>query len=336
MQRSHRIKGYMSNYAVILFNLGGPDSLKAIKPFLLNLFSDQDIFKIPIGQRFFAKIMSTCRASKVRKKYKQIGGKSPINEWTQVQQLMLQQALLKEISSIEVYTAMRYWNPAIRKVAEKISKINYNKIVLLPLFPHYSITTTGSAFNEWNRFYPGDPDRLIYVHDYYEHNKYISALNERIDEKLLCFPESVRNHIQIVFSAHGTPESIIKKGDPYLRQTKKTVEKVMAARNFSHEHYLSFQSKVGPFKWLKPSTDKMIAELAEKKKRQLLIVPISFVSDHIETLFELEIEYRAIADKMGIENYMVMKGLNDSKTFVASLKEIVVNAINLEQSANRN
>jgi len=317
----------MSKYAVVLFNLGGPDSLEAIKPFLFNLFSDHDIFKIPVGQKLFARIMSVFRTPEVKKKYERIGGKSPINVWTQLQQSMLQQELQKVFAGIEVYTAMRYWHPTIKDIAQKVSQKGFDKIALLPLYPHYSITTTGSSFNEWKRVYKGDAGKLTYVYDYFDNRRYIDALNERIDETILRFPENVRDDIQLLFSAHGLPESIAEQGDPYPEQIDKTIACVMKARNFSHEYHLCFQSKVGPAKWLKPSTDEMIRALAEKRKKQLLVIPISFVSDHIETLFELDIEYRMIADEENIENYIVMKGLNDSKTFVGALKELSVRAL---------
>lgn len=271
--------------------------------------------------------MSRLRAPKVKEKYKHIGGKSPLNEWTELQRSMLHAELQKVFSGVEVYTAMRYWNPTIEEVNEKIAEIPFDKIALIPLYPHYSLTTTGSAFNEWRRNYKGDTGRLTYVYDYFANLKYISALNERIDESIGRFPKEVRGDIQIVFSAHGIPESLVKKGDPYPKQITKTVECVMEARNYSHEYHLCFQSKVGPAKWLKPSTDEMITGLAAKRKRQLLIVPVSFVSDHIETSFELDIEYRIIADKADIENYLVMNGLNDSTIFVAALKELAVQAL---------
>jgi len=317
----------MNKYAVVLFNLGGPDSLEAIKPFLFNLFSDRDIFKIPVGQKIFAKIMSVFRAPSVKEKYKRIGGKSPINDWTRLQQSMLQQELQKLVPGIEVYAAMRYWHPTIRDIADKVTEKAFDKVVLLPLYPHYSITTTGSSFNEWKRVYKGEAEKLTYVYDYFDNQRYINALNERIDETILRFPENVRDDIQLLFSAHGLPESIAKQGDPYPKQIDKTVACVMKARNFSHGYHLCFQSKVGPAKWLKPSIDEMIRGLAAKRKKQLLVIPISFVSDHIETLFELDIEYRMVADEANIENYMVMKGLNNSKTFVAALKELAVQAL---------
>jgi ferrochelatase len=274
----------MHNNAVVLFNLGGPDSLEAVEPFLFNLFSDHDIFGIPFGQKLFARMMSRLRGPKVREKYKQIGGRSPINEWTELQRSMLQQEFQEADAEIEVFTAMRYWKPTIEDTAEKISEKSFEKIALLPLYPHYSTTTTGSSFNEWRRVYRGETDRLKYVYEYFDNHKYVAALNERIDETIRRFPETVRGDIQIVFSAHGIPESLAKKGDPYANQIEETVRCVMEARKFSHEYLVCFQSKVGPAKWLEPSTDSMIKSLAAQRKRHLLVVPVSFVSDHIETL----------------------------------------------------
>jgi len=318
----------MNKTAVVLFQLGGPDSISAIEPFLYNLFQDPDIFKIPIGQKFFAKMISKRRAPKVAEEYELIGGKSPINEWMEVQRRLLEDELRKEFDNIDVITAMRYWHPLTNVAAKKIEEGNYDKVVLLPLYPHNSISTVGSSFNEWKRVYKGDTSKLIYIYDFYNNEKYIKALNERIDETLERFPEEIRNDVQLVFSAHGTPISMVKKGDPYSRQIQETVNLVMKMRNNSHEHHLCYQSKVGPVKWLEPATDQMIEELAHNGKKHLLIIPISFVSDHVETLFELDIEYREDAEKNNIENYIVMKGLNDSPTFISALKEITINAIN--------
>jgi len=322
----------MAKNAVVLLNLGGPDSLEAVEPFLKNLFSDHDIFKIPLGQKIFASLISRWRAPKVIEKYKIIGGKSPINEWTSVQGAMLQETLKKETNGIQVYIAMRYWRPAIRDVAAELSEKKLKKIILLPLYPQYSITTTGSSFKEWERTYTGDPARVSYIDHYAESKKYISAINHRIDEAILRFSSEVRKEIQIVFSAHGTPEQLVKKGDPYSQQIKTTVARVMAERNFSHAHHLCFQSKVGPLPWLKPSTLETLMELANHKQKQILMVPISFVSDHIETLFELDIEYREIALKAGIENYVVTQGLNDSETFIDALKDITIQALDMDTS----
>jgi len=317
----------LQKIAVVLFNLGGPDSIEAIEPFLYNLFCDPDIFNLPFGQKLFAKLISSRRAPKVANEYKLIGGKSPINEWTEKQRAMLQEYLRKDFPAIDIYTAMRYWKPLTDEIVAQVENKNYDKIVLLPLYPHYSITTIGSSFNEWNRHYKGDFSKLAYIKEFYLNEKYIAAINQRIDETILRFPEQVRKEIQIVFSAHGTPVSLVKKGDPYSNHIKQTVEAVMNARKHSHPHHLCFQSKVGPMKWLEPATNTMIEELSSKNKKHLLIVPISFVSDHVETLFELDIEYRHVADKAGIENYIVMRGLNDSELFVQALAELVISQL---------
>jgi ferrochelatase len=317
----------MEKTSVVLFNLGGPDSLESVEPFLFNLFSDPDIFNIPFGQRLFARIVSRKRAPKVRERYRRIGGNSPINMWTERQREMLEAFLGKEIEGVTVHTAMRYWHPQIRKVAEELSAHPCNRIVLLPLYPHYSVTTTGSAFNEWQRYYSGMASAVPRVLSYHDHSGYIAAVNERIDEAVERFPVGARAEIRILFSAHGTPERLVKKGDPYSNQIHETVSAVMAARRFSHRHHICFQSRVGPVRWLTPTTEETIRSLAADDAKHLLVVPISFVSDHIETLFELDVEYRQVAEAAGIKNYHVMTGLNDSETFVDALKDIVIETL---------
>lgn len=325
----------MNKIAVVIMNLGGPDSMDAIEPFLRNLFSDPDIFNLPFGQKLFAKIISKRRAPKVAEEYELIGGKSPINEWTELQRSMLETRLREifssasstdskaDLLSIDVFTAMRYWNPLTAEIAEKVAAGNYDKVILLPLYPHYSITTTGSSFNEWKRVYKGDMSKVAYIRNYYNLPLYIKAINERIDECLLRFPEERRNMVNILFSAHGTPVSLVKKGDPYSGEIRNTMETVMKLRSYSHMYHLSFQSKVGPVKWLEPATDDKLMELGSKGVKDVLVVPISFVSDHVETSFELDIEYRHNAEEAKIENYIVMTGLNGSSTFVEGLAELV-------------
>lgn len=317
----------MKKSAVVLFNLGGPDSLEAVEPFLFNLFCDPDIFNIPFGQKLLARMISRRRAPKVQERYRRIGGNSPINSWTEKQRSKLEAALRQEGRDVTVRTAMRYWHPLIQKVADDLSGQDYKRIVLLPLFPQYSRTTTGSAFNEWKRVLRGNPDCLYYVSSYHDHPAYIAAVNERIDEAIGRFPEEVRGNIRILFSAHGIPERLVKKGDPYSRQVQETVQAIMAARHFPHPHHLCFQSRVGPVKWLSPSTEETIRRLGAENRKHLLVVPISFVSDHIETLYELDVEYREVAEAAGIENFIVIRGLNDSATFIGALKDIAVKAL---------
>jgi ferrochelatase len=295
-----------------------------VEPFLFNLFCDPDIFNIPFGQKLLARMISRRRAPKVAERYRRIGGSSPINAWTETQRGMLEAALKPEGGDITVHTAMRYWHPLVRKVAGDLSAPDYERIVLVPLYPQYSKTTTGSAFNEWERTFKGNPAVLFHVSSYHDHPDYITAVNGRIDAAISGFPGEARGDVDILFSAHGIPERLVKKGDPYSRQIRETVDAVMEARDFSHPHHLSFQSRVGPVKWLSPATEDTIQKLGAENRKHLLVVPISFVSDHIETLFELDVEYREAAETAGIENYRVMEGLNDSETFIGALKDIVL------------
>jgi len=312
--------------AVVLFNLGGPDSVDAVQPFLENLFNDPDIFKLPFQKRL-AKFISRKRAPKVIEEYKLIGGKSPIGDWTELQRKRLEDLLRLKSVNADVFVAMRYWHPLTEETVKKVESGGYDKVILLPLYPHYSISTTGSSFNEWKRFYRGDTTKLVYVNSYFKDELYLKAVNEKIEEGLKKFPEKIKGEVNLVFSAHGTPKSYIKKGDPYLCEIMVTVEEIMKLRNNDLPHHLCFQSKVGPMKWLEPSPDSMIEKLASEGRKHLLIIPISFVSDHVETLFELDIEYRHIADEHKIENYIVMPGLNDSKIFADSLANQVINLV---------
>lgn len=313
----------MGKTAIVLLNLGGPDSIESIEPFLFNLFSDPDIFKIPIGQKLFAKVISKRRAPKVAEDYKLIGGNSPINKWTEIQRSMLENSLRSDGYDVCVLVAMRYWKPLTEDAVARIEEGDYHNIILLPLYPHDSISTMGSSFNEWKRKYKGDVSKVIYIREYPTNEKYVQAINERIDQTILRFDEEARKDIQLVFSAHGTPVSLVKKGDPYSHHIKQSIEAIMKARNYSHEFHICFQSKVGPVEWLEPATDDMIKDLKKKGNDHLLIVPISFVSDHVETSFELDIKYRHVANKAGIKNYNVMTGLNDSKLFVEALSGLI-------------
>jgi protoporphyrin/coproporphyrin ferrochelatase len=308
----------MNKTAIVLLNIGGPDSLDSVQPFLENLFNDPDIFKLPF-QKSLAIYISKKRAPKVMKQYEKIGGKSPIGKWTEKQRQMLESNLRKNDQNIDVFAAMRYWHPLTSETVAKIESGKYSKIILLPLYPHFSISTTGSSFNEWRRVYTGSVN-TIYIDSYFDNHFYIQAVNEKIDKTLLKFPGGKGEDVHLVFSAHGTPLSYVKKGDPYSGQIKKTIESVMKERDEAYS--LCYQSKVGPAKWLEPSTNDKIKELAKNGVKNLLIVPISFVSDHIETEYELGILYKITAGEARVKNYLVMKGLNDSETFIEALTDI--------------
>ncbi len=320
----------MTKTAVVLFNLGGPDSLEAVQPFLENLFNDPDIFKLPF-QKSLARFISKKRAPKVQKEYALIGGKSPLSMWTEKQRSLLELSLRNLGFECSVFAAMRYWHPLTQDVTKAVEQGNYEHIILLPLYPHYSVSTTGSSYNEWNRYFKKPDTRQTLIKSYQTHPAYIDAVNARIDETLSRFDEPIREQVQLVFSAHGTPVSYVKKGDPYSLQIAETIKAIMEKRGSSHTpiksrqaHHLCFQSKVGPMKWLTPATEEKIKELSQAGKKHLLIIPISFVSDHVETLFELGIEYRHIAEKCGIENYIVMHGMNDSPLFISALSQLVI------------
>ena len=316
--------------AVVLLNMGGPDSLEAIEPFLFNLFQDPDIFKIPFGQKLFAKIISKLRASKVAEQYKKIGGKSPINNHTEKQRKLLEISLRNANINADVLIAMRYWKPFTVDVIKIIEQNNYGKIILLPLYPHYSSVTTGSSFNEWKRHYNGEKTKVVKINNFFNQKEYLNAVSERIDEGLKLFSNSANNKTELLFSAHSVPQKLIDGGDPYQEQILESIRLIMELRNNSEKHHISYQSKVGPVKWLEPSTGEMIKKLGEKGIENLLVIPISFVSDHIETLYELDIEYRKIAEENNIKNYRVMTGLNNSKYFISQLHNLVLQELKNE------
>lgn len=312
---------------VVLFQLGGPDSLEAIEPFLFNLFCDPDIIDFPfarIGRRPLAKLISTTRARKVQHHYATIGGGSPIRRFTEQQARALQLNLQRDGLDAHCFVAMRYWHPFTAEAVEQLRAARCDEVVLLPLYPQYSCTTTGSSINEWRRLFSGDIP-VCCVNSFYRHEFYLQALVEKVDEALARFDCPERP--EIVFSAHSVPVAVIEKGDPYQRQIEETVDLLMQRGGWSNQHRLCYQSKVGASKWLQPSLHTMLRELAVEKDREVCIVPISFVTDHVETLGEIDHEARAEATKLGIKRFEMMSGLNDSPSFIAALAQLVRSAM---------
>lgn len=312
---------------VVLFQLGGPDTLEAIEPFLFNLFCDPDIIDFPcarIARRPLAKLISATRARKVLHRYSVIGGGSPILRFTQQQASALEAKLLELGLDAHCFVAMRYWHPFTAEAIQQLRAANCDEVVLLPLYPQYSTTTTGSSLNEWNRLFR-DKLPVHYIQDFYENELYLQALVEKIDEALLRFPEPQRP--EIVFSAHSVPVAVIEKGDPYQRQIERTVELVMSRGGWANRHRLCYQSKLGASKWLQPSLHTTLRTLGQAKVREVCVVPISFVSDHVETLSEIDHEARQEAEGSGIERFELISGLNDSATFINALAELVRNAL---------
>ena len=321
---------------VVLLNLGGPFNTDDVGPFLYNLFMDPAIIDIPLSgiwRHWLSQLIAKTRSRKVAKDYESIGGGSPINRLTQEQCERLEKHLNENYSrqfgaSFRTYVAMRYWHPKSEEAARRMEQDGINKVVLLPLYPHYSKTTTGSSLIYWWSLQEaGEIPRwpTTFVFEYAANPKYILALNERIDEGLQRFAKNIRNDVHLVFSAHGTPVREMKeRRDPYCCLVHSTIEQVMEARKDNRSFDVSFQSKVGPAEWLTPSTPDKLKELAEKGRKAVLMVPIAFVSDHVETAFELDIEVREEAESFGIHHYEVMSGLNSHPLFIEALSEATI------------
>jgi len=309
--------------AVLLLNMGGPDSLTTIRPFLKNLFSDPAIIGLPaILRQPLAAVMSARRARKVRPRYELIGGKSPIGPITRDQAREVENALGPAFGP--VLPAFSYWHPYISDAVSEASRSGADQIVALSLYPQYCKATTGTCIKDFSINLPGTlfEDSVHIVDSWAAFPPYLDALSGTVKEALSRVPENLRGDTVILFSAHGVPESLIEGGDPYLKQTLSTVEGVME-RLGSHEHHVAFQSRLGPVKWLRPSLPDKLKELSAKGAPPLVIVPVSFVSDHIETLYELDIQHREIAMELGFTVYERAPALNTRPDFIAALAELV-------------
>ncbi|RMF64042.1 MAG: ferrochelatase [Calditrichaeota bacterium] len=329
---------------VVLLNLGGPERLAEIEPFLYNLFMDPAIIDMPIGgvfRHWLSRFIASKRSGKVAKDYAKIGGGSPLTRLTREQAERLEDELNRTFGhpsgvTFRVYIAMRYWKPSSEETAALMAKDNVDKVVLLPLYPHYSKTTTGSSLSYWWMLeqrgeIPTWPTATVL--EYAAHPKFVQAISDRIDEGLQRFPESVRDRVHLLFSAHGTPLVEMKKRrDPYCCLIHSTVEQVMRLRKKDRPFHVAFQSKVGPAEWLTPSTPDKLKELAESGETAVLVVPVAFVTDHIETLYELDILIRGQAKEAGIQHYEVTSGLNSHPLFIEALAETVVSQVSLPRS----
>jgi protoporphyrin/coproporphyrin ferrochelatase len=318
--------GISRRVGVVLFQLGGPESLAAVEPFLYNLFCDPDIIDFPfsrIGRRALARLISKTRAKKAAEHYAHIGG-SPIRRFTEQQASALEEHLMREGIDARCVVAMRYWHPFTAEAIARLHAAEVEQVVLLPLYPQYSSTTTGSSLNEWRRQWTGTVPTSC-VTTFYRNPLYIAAVAERIEEALARFLDPAA--VQLIFSAHGVPVSVIEKGDPYQRQIEETVGLVMEHGRWPSDHRLCYQSKVGASRWLEPSLRQTLRQAAAEKRREVCIVPISFVSDHVETLAEIDHHAREDARLLGIERFEMTRGLNDSPKFIQALAAEVMAAI---------
>lgn len=316
--------------AVVLFNLGGPCSLRSVKPFLFNLFKDRAIIDLPAFLRYpLAFLISTLREKKAKKIYQRIGGKSPLLRHTFSQKNALQEELLK-CSTSQIYfsthVCMRYWHPMANQVAENLENEKPDHIIFLPLYPQFSTTTTASSFDDLSlRLTKSKTLKDVAIHritSYETDPSFIKSHVELIRKVIENFTHEEHLNSVILFSAHGIPFDRIEKGDPYQKHIEKSVRYIM--KSFNDTNYeICYQSKVGPKKWLEPCTEKTIIKYSTAKKH-IVVVPIAFVSDHSETLVELDMDYADVAKREGALSYNRVEALNTNKNFITCLKHLVL------------
>jgi ferrochelatase len=309
--------------AVILFNLGGPDKPESVEPFLFNLFNDPAIINISSIFRYpLAKFISKRRSPITRNIYKEIGNKSPILELTQDQARSLENNLSKK-GDYKCFVVMRCWHPRASDVIKKVREYGPEEIILLPLYPQYSASTSGSSINEWGDLCKKENYRIKTktICCYPTENNFIASHVLLIKKTLKVIKD---NNFMLIFSAHGLPKNKIKKGDPYQWQVEETVKKIMSnLENENLNYVISYQSRVGPLKWIGPSTDEIIIKYS-KEKKGIVIVPIAFVSEHSETLVELYIEYKKLAEKNSCGFYKRVPALGIEENFIKGLTELVL------------
>ena len=312
--------------AVVLFNLGGPDELKAVRPFLFNLFADPAIIQSPAIVRYpLALLISTLRERSAQANYALMGGASPLLAETKAQAAALEALLVSRSpgSTVRTFVAMRYWRPFSDETARAVAEFRPDEIVLLPLYPQYSTTTTASSLKAWSQAYKG-AGRSRSICCYPTHDGVVEAHTQRIQA---AFDQAGQpGGMRLLFSAHGLPEKVIEGGDPYQAQIEATAAAVADRLGAGWDWKVCYQSRVGPLKWLGPSTPEAIAEAAEEGLG-VLITPIAFVSEHIETLVELDREYAELAHRLGCPTYLRVPALGLQEAFIGGLADLVETAL---------
>lgn len=322
----------MSRIGVLLLNLGGPERLDDVRPFLYNLFSDPEIIRLPFTwlQKPLAWLISTLRAKKSEANYREIGGGSPLRQVTEAQATALKSKLRENGEEANVYIGMRYWHPFTGEAIAKIKKDQIDKLVILPLYPQFSISTSGSSFRVLEEMWQQEPKlknmEYTLIPSWYDHQGYVDAMVDLIVQELEQFENP--DQVHIFFSAHGVPVSYVTEaGDPYQEQIEECTSLIMKTLNRFNPYTLAYQSRVGPVEWLQPYTEEALEELGAEGVKDLLVIPISFVSEHIETLQEIDIEYRELAEEAGITNFHRVPALNTHPLFINALSELVIDAL---------
>lgn len=322
----------MGRVGVLLLNLGGPDKLEDVGPFLYNLFSDPEIIRLPFRwlQQPLAWFIASRRTRTSQENYKQIGGGSPLRRITEAQGEALKEQLSHLGQEAKIYVGMRYWNPYTEEAIAQITQDNIEHLVILPLYPQFSISTSGSSFRLLEKLWQEDPklqpiDYTV-IPSWYKEPGYLQAMAELIAQELEQFPNP--DEVHIFFSAHGVPKSYVEEaGDPYQQEIEECTALIMQTLNRPNVHTLAYQSRVGPVEWLQPYTEDALKELGAKGVKDLVVVPISFVSEHIETLQEIDIEYREVAEEAGIHNFRRVPAPNTHPVFINALADLVIDAL---------
>jgi ferrochelatase len=311
--------------AVILFNLGGPDKLESVEPFLFNLFNDFAILNLPAIFRYpLAKLISNKRAPIAKKIYKEIGGSSPILKLTEDQSTALEKNLNQNDTKEEYkcFVVMRYWSPRAEEVIKNVKLYNPDEIILMPLYPQYSTATSGSSIKEWNKVCEKNNFKIktSTICCYPIDENFITAHINEINKKIKNL-----NNFKLIFSAHGLPQKNIKQGDPYQWQVEQSVNKIVKNLNYYNlDWIISYQSRIGLLKWISPSTDNVIIENS-KIGKHIVLVPIAFVSEHSETLVELDIKYKKLATDNGCIQYTRVPALGTNEHFIKAMSELIIN-----------
>jgi protoporphyrin/coproporphyrin ferrochelatase len=320
-----RVISKQTKTAIILFNLGGPDNLEAVRPFLFNLFNDPAIIGAPTPVRkALAHFISWRRAPIASDIYRELGGRSPIMPQTEAQREALEEVLAEE-GDAKVFTCMRYWHPMSDEVVQQVQEYAPDHIILLPLYPQFSTTTTQSSFDDWDRAASMAAMRIptTRICCYADQQSFINAHGALLRD--LYFRVAATSRPRILFTAHGLPEKIIKNGDPYQWQVERTAERIVKLLMFDQLDYVvCYQSRVGPMQWIKPATDQEIIR-AGKEGVPIILVPIAFVSEHSETLVELDIEYKHLAEESGVPEYHRIPALGVQPYFIEGLAELCLN-----------
>ncbi|QMS91434.1 ferrochelatase [Nostoc edaphicum CCNP1411] len=322
----------MGRVGVLLLNLGGPDKLEDVGPFLYNLFSDPEIIRLPFRwlQKPLAWFIATRRTRTSQENYKQIGGGSPLRRITEAQGEALKEQLGFLGQEVNIYVGMRYWHPYTEEAIAQISQDSVEHLVILPLYPQFSISTSGSSFRLLEKLWQEDPklqpiDYTV-IPSWYKQPGYLQAMAQLIAQELEQYPKP--DDVHIFFSAHGVPKSYVEEaGDPYQVEIEECTALIMQTLNRPNPHTLAYQSRVGPVEWLQPYTEDALKELGAEGVKDLVVVPISFVSEHIETLQEIDIEYREVAEESGIHNFRRVPAPNTHPVFINALAELVIDAL---------